>query len=38
MYIQSARSGHILLTAESESRTRKLRLHYGDFAQANFNM
>ena len=36
--IQSARRPQFSCPRGSESRTRKLRLHYGDFVQENFNM
>ena len=35
---QSARRPQYSCPRGSESRTRKLRLHYGDFVQENFNM
>ena len=35
---QSARRPPFSYARESESRTRKLRLHYGDFVQVNSNM
>ena len=36
--LQSARRPQFSCPRGSESRTRKLHLHYGDFVQENFNM
>ena len=36
--LQSAQRGYVLLPRGSESHTWKLRLHYENFVQANFNM
>ena len=36
--VQSARRPQFPCPRGSESRTRKLRLHYGDFVQEKFNM